>query len=70
MTDTDVRAPLSATAATMMGGAAPPRKQAPRPLSPQALEAASEWVRIPMSAGVDSLNVAAAAAVAAYALRR
>jgi tRNA G18 (ribose-2'-O)-methylase SpoU len=39
-------------------------------LSPQALEAASEWVRIPMSAGVDSLNVAAAAAVAAYALRR
>jgi tRNA G18 (ribose-2'-O)-methylase SpoU len=39
-------------------------------LSPQALEAASEWVRIPMSKGVDSLNVAAAAAVAAYALRR
>jgi tRNA G18 (ribose-2'-O)-methylase SpoU len=39
-------------------------------LSLQALEAASEWVRIPMSAGVDSLNVAAAAAVAAYALRR
>ncbi len=39
-------------------------------LSPEALEAASEWVRIPMSAGVDSLNVAAAAAVAAYALRR
>jgi tRNA G18 (ribose-2'-O)-methylase SpoU len=39
-------------------------------LSAQALEAAGEWVRIPMSAGVDSLNVAAAAAVAAYALRR
>jgi tRNA G18 (ribose-2'-O)-methylase SpoU len=39
-------------------------------LSPQALAAATEWVRIPMSKGVDSLNVAAAAAVAAYALRR
>jgi tRNA G18 (ribose-2'-O)-methylase SpoU len=39
-------------------------------LSPAALAAAGEWVRIPMSNGVDSLNVAAAAAVAAYALRR
>ncbi len=39
-------------------------------LSPQALAAATEWVRIPMASGVDSLNVAAAAAVAAYALRR
>jgi tRNA G18 (ribose-2'-O)-methylase SpoU len=38
-------------------------------LSPEALAAASEWVRIPMANGVDSLNVAAAAAVAAYALR-
>ncbi len=38
-------------------------------LSDAALAAAPEWVRIPMSAGVDSLNVAAAAAVAAYALR-
>jgi tRNA G18 (ribose-2'-O)-methylase SpoU len=38
-------------------------------LSAPALEAATEWVRIPMSKGVDSLNVAAAAAVAAYALR-
>ncbi len=39
-------------------------------LSPAALAAASEWVRIPMAHGVDSLNVAAAAAVAAYALGR
>jgi tRNA G18 (ribose-2'-O)-methylase SpoU len=39
-------------------------------LSPQALASASEWVRIPMANGVDSLNVAAAAAVASYALRR
>jgi tRNA G18 (ribose-2'-O)-methylase SpoU len=38
-------------------------------LSPEALGAASESVRIPMAHGVDSLNVAAAAAVAAYALR-
>ena len=39
-------------------------------LSEEALNAASEWVRIPMAHGVDSLNVAAAAAVAAYALGR
>ena len=39
-------------------------------LSPEALAAATEWVRIPMANGVDSLNVAAAAAVASYALRR
>jgi tRNA G18 (ribose-2'-O)-methylase SpoU len=39
-------------------------------LSAQALAAAGEWVRIPMANGVDSLNVAAAAAVASYALRR
>jgi len=32
--------------------------------------AAAHPVRIPMSGGVDSLNVAAAAAVACYALRR
>ncbi|MEU6081281.1 RNA methyltransferase [Streptomyces sp. NPDC047108] len=37
-------------------------------LSTQALMAADEWVRIPMSHGVDSLNVGAAAAVAFYAL--
>ncbi|MEV6316896.1 RNA methyltransferase [Streptomyces sp. NPDC051776] len=37
-------------------------------LSTQALVAADEWVRIPMSHGVDSLNVGAAAAVAFYAL--
>jgi tRNA G18 (ribose-2'-O)-methylase SpoU len=37
-------------------------------LSPGALEAVTQHVRIPMSAGVDSLNVAAAAAVACYAL--
>jgi tRNA G18 (ribose-2'-O)-methylase SpoU len=37
-------------------------------LSPRALEACDLRVRIPMAAGVDSLNVAAAAAVACYAL--
>jgi tRNA G18 (ribose-2'-O)-methylase SpoU len=37
-------------------------------LSQRALRAADVTVRIPMSAGVDSLNVAAAAAVACYAL--
>ncbi|MEE1752643.1 TrmH family RNA methyltransferase [Streptomyces sp. SP18CS02] len=37
-------------------------------LSPKALRAADEWVRIPMAAGVDSLNVGAAAAVAFYAV--
>ncbi|MEU6402827.1 RNA methyltransferase [Streptomyces sp. NPDC046985] len=37
-------------------------------LSRQALAAADEWVRIPMSHGVDSLNVGAAAAVAFYAV--
>ncbi|MEU3979947.1 RNA methyltransferase [Streptomyces sp. NPDC026672] len=36
-------------------------------LSTKALVAADEWVRIPMSHGVDSLNVGAAAAVAFYA---
>ncbi|MFE1171769.1 TrmH family RNA methyltransferase [Streptomyces sp. NPDC058773] len=39
-------------------------------LSVDALRAADEWVRIPMAAGVDSLNVAAASAVAFYATRR
>ncbi|MET8894441.1 TrmH family RNA methyltransferase [Streptomyces albogriseolus] len=37
-------------------------------LSPRALAAADTWVRIPMSHGVDSLNVGAAAAVAFYAV--
>lgn len=37
-------------------------------LSPRALSLADHRVRIPMAAGVDSLNVAAAAAVAFYAL--
>jgi tRNA G18 (ribose-2'-O)-methylase SpoU len=37
-------------------------------LSGKALEAADLRVRIPMAAGVDSLNVAAAAAVACYAI--
>ncbi|HET9382851.1 MAG TPA: RNA methyltransferase [Streptomyces sp.] len=37
-------------------------------LSGRALHAADEWVRIPMSHGVDSLNVGAAAAVAFYAV--
>lgn len=38
-------------------------------LSVDALRAADEWVSIPMAAGVDSLNVAAASAVAFYATR-
>ncbi|MEU8523199.1 RNA methyltransferase [Streptomyces sp. NPDC048577] len=38
-------------------------------LSTGALRAADEWVRIPMAAGVDSLNVAAASAVTFYATR-
>ena len=38
-------------------------------LSADALAAADQRVRIPMAAGVDSLNVATAAAVALYALR-
>lgn len=38
-------------------------------LTPQALAAADAHVRIPMDAGVDSLNVAAASAVAFYATR-
>jgi tRNA G18 (ribose-2'-O)-methylase SpoU len=37
-------------------------------LSPKAFAAADTWVRIPMSHGVDSLNVGAAAAVAFYAV--
>ncbi|MDQ0989860.1 RNA methyltransferase [Streptomyces sp. V3I7] len=37
-------------------------------LSRRALDAADTWVRIPMSHGVDSLNVGAAAAVAFYAV--
>ncbi|GAA0923999.1 RNA methyltransferase [Streptomyces thermoalcalitolerans] len=37
-------------------------------LSARALRAADAWVRIPMSHGVDSLNVGAAAAVAFYAV--
>lgn len=36
-------------------------------LSDEALAAADEWVRVPMAPGVDSLNVATAAAVAFYA---
>jgi tRNA G18 (ribose-2'-O)-methylase SpoU len=39
-----------------------------RGLSAEALNAADDWVRIPMSHGVDSLNVGAAAAVAFYAV--
>lgn len=38
-------------------------------LSRAALDAADRWVRIPMSGGVDSLNVGAAAAVAFWAVR-
>ncbi len=37
-------------------------------LTPAALDAATTWVRIPMANGVDSLNVAATAAIACYAL--
>lgn len=39
-------------------------------LTPEALSSADERVRIPMSGGVDSLNVAAAAAVAFWVLGR
>ncbi len=39
-------------------------------LTPAALAAAGRAVRIPMAAGVDSLNVAAAAAVAFWVLGR
>ncbi|MGP3999689.1 TrmH family RNA methyltransferase [Streptomyces sp. 8N706] len=38
-------------------------------LTTEALRGADEWVRIPMGGGVDSLNVAAASAVAFYATR-
>lgn len=38
-------------------------------LSGKALDAADTWVRIPMAAGIDSLNVAAASAVVFYATR-
>ena len=48
MTDTDIRAPLSASAATMAGGA-PPRRQPSRPLSPQALARAAEPTADPIS---------------------
>jgi tRNA G18 (ribose-2'-O)-methylase SpoU len=41
-----------------------------RGLSPDWVEGADTVATIPMAAGVDSLNVAAAAAVACYALRR
>lgn len=37
-------------------------------LSPRALQAVDRWVRIPMHHGVDSLNAAAAVAIALYAL--
>jgi len=39
-------------------------------LSPPVLDLVQDWVRIPMARGVDSLNVAAAAAVACWALSR
>ena len=39
-------------------------------LSPAMLAACWERVRIPLAAGVDSLNVAAATAIACHALRR
>jgi len=39
-------------------------------LSRRAIQGADVVVKIPMSAGVDSLNVAAASAVAMWALRR
>jgi tRNA G18 (ribose-2'-O)-methylase SpoU len=39
-------------------------------LSPGALAAADEWVRIPMAEGVDSLNIATAGAVAFASLAR
>lgn len=39
-------------------------------LTPAALDACTQRARIPLGPGVDSLNVAAAAAVAMYELRR
>ncbi len=56
-----LRAPDDAKLALLLGAEGPG-------LSPQAL-AAARPIRIPMSNGVDSLNVAAAAAVACYAVR-
>ena len=49
MTDTESHAPLSASAATMIGGTPPPRRQAPRSLSPQALARAAEPTADPIS---------------------
>lgn len=39
-------------------------------LSPEVFAAATHWVRIPMAAGVDSLNAASATAIACYLLGR
>jgi tRNA G18 (ribose-2'-O)-methylase SpoU len=39
-------------------------------LTPAALDACTHRARIPIAAGVDSLNVAAAAAIALYERRR
>lgn len=54
---------LSGTRVALLLGAEGPG------LSEPALATADEWVRIPMASGVDSLNVATAAAVAFDALR-
>jgi Undecaprenyl-phosphate glucose phosphotransferase len=64
MTDTDIRAPLSATAATMTGGATPPRKQAPRPLSPQALERAA----MPTAKSISPIVLAGTVRMAEFAI--
>ena len=57
----DVPAPMLARSALLLGAEGPG-------LSPEALATADLAVRIPMARGVDSLNVAAAAAVAFYAV--
>jgi tRNA G18 (ribose-2'-O)-methylase SpoU len=56
-----VRADPADRLAVMLGAEGPG-------LTPAALEAADERVRIPMAADVDSLNIAAAAAVSFWAL--
>ena len=45
------------------------RHRGRRPVSPDTVADADLTVRIPMAGGVDSLNVAAASAVAMWALR-
>ena len=59
----DVRAPISRARVALLVGAERTG------LSDAALERATHRARIPMAAGVDSLNVAAATAIACHVLR-